>query len=530
MKSASRARARTADAKPRSAVSNRVKFPPGEYTIHTPNECNQLLKNRPIHLKQCAYDGKEVVRVFEKDGFRKLLVPSKELTVYPKIMTTSEFAKILENSHNPTTEEKEAALAAAEREKERLMRESMARKEAIRRMDLRKSHEKQGRLNEIEEEARQRTMHLLERAHNLKLEQEEEIKRCNKLILETKCRAIRDAQIAEKKLLELEHQQEEQRMNEQMEQERLAALRSEEQQVHERAMRQQRFAQVLKEQIVANEEERLIEYERKREEARLANLNSIAQQEAELDKYRELEAERERVRREFIRCNDQIKHFKRMEKEEERIMDMRIQEYQREKTERERRIVEEQRNEQQRKEREKERIAEQALQDKEVQAQIDELNASRIQEEVEREWRRKEKEEAVKRAEKLKKFREERTRQVNSKMKIQAMEVEREKYEIEKILERQREAQCREQREREKKQKRMLAHRSDILKQVNEKEKEKIVSRQKMFEEGLAIRAESEQRKRRLREVMERKCQEMRENKVPEVHINEVKRMMESIK
>lgn len=56
------------------------------------------------------------------------------------------------------------------------------------------------------------------------------------------------------------------------------------------------------------------------------------------------------------------------------------------------------------------------------------------------------------------------------------------------------------------------------------------MSRQKMFEEGLAIRAEGEQRKRRLREAMERKCQEMRENKVPDMYINEVKRMIENIK
>lgn len=62
-------------------------------------------------------------------------------------------------------------------------------------MDLQRNRDKQGRSSEIEEEMRQRTMHLLERAHNLKLEQEEEIKKCNKLILETKCRAIRDAQV-----------------------------------------------------------------------------------------------------------------------------------------------------------------------------------------------------------------------------------------------------------------------------------------------------------------------------------------------
>lgn len=69
------------------------------------------------------------------------------------------------------------------------------RKEAIRRMDLTKIREEDKMLNEVEEEARKRTMHLLERAYNLKLEQEEEIQKYNRLILETKCRAIRDMQV-----------------------------------------------------------------------------------------------------------------------------------------------------------------------------------------------------------------------------------------------------------------------------------------------------------------------------------------------
>lgn len=66
--------------------------------------------------------------------------------------------------------------------------------------------------------------------------------------------------------------------------------------------------------------------------------------------------------------------------------------------------------------------------------------------------------------------------------------------------------------------------------QVNEKEKEKILTRQKNFQEGLAIRAETEQRNRRLRETMERKCREMEQSHVPEVYINEVKKMIENIK
>lgn len=50
-----------------------------------------------------------------------------------------------------------------------------------------------------------------------------------------------------------------------------------------------------------------------------------------------------------------------------------------------------------------------------------------------------------------------------------------------------------------------------------------------MFEEGLAIRTETEMRKKKLREAMERKCNEMKSNRVPEMYINEVKRMIEHI-
>jgi hypothetical protein len=50
-------------------------------------------------------------------------------------------------------------------------------------------------MDDIEEETRQRTMHLLQRARDIELESEEQIKKCNRLILETKCRAVRDAQV-----------------------------------------------------------------------------------------------------------------------------------------------------------------------------------------------------------------------------------------------------------------------------------------------------------------------------------------------
>ncbi|KAJ8679865.1 hypothetical protein QAD02_015652 [Eretmocerus hayati] len=526
---ASRVSARTAGG--RSSASSRSKFPPGEYTIHKPKQCRQLLKNKPIHLKRCTFDGKEVTLALDQNGFRKILVPSTEPTVYPKIIEKTEFEMLMERCYIPTRDEKEKALAAAEKEKDRLLRESMARKESVRKMDLRRSRDKQqGRLTEIEEESRQRTMHLLERARQLKLEQEQEIKKCNKIILETKCRAVRDAQLAEKRLLDRENEAEELRANEIMEAQRVEALREEERRERERSEDTQKFARELKEQIIANELDRQLEFEKKRDEARLSKLSSIAQQEAQLEKLKLEEKKREEARRQLIECNEQLKHLKAMEREEERIMDTRIQAYHRQKAERDARILEEQELENQRKEREKNRVAEQAMQAQDVQAQIDELNASRVTEEVEREWRRREKEEALKKIENLEKLRDSRQKQIERKIQLQAMEMEREKREFEKILALQREALCREEKQREKKKREALKHRSEILRQVNEKEKEKITLRQRNFEEGLAIRAEAEMRNRQLREAMERKCTEMRENRVPDIYIKEVKRLIEHIK
>lgn len=94
-----------------------------------------------------------------------------------------------------TKEEQEAALKAEKEEKERLIKESMERKEEFRKLDQERPREKCPQLIEIEEEARRRAKYVLERAENMRLEQEEEIQKCNRIILETKCRAIRDAQV-----------------------------------------------------------------------------------------------------------------------------------------------------------------------------------------------------------------------------------------------------------------------------------------------------------------------------------------------
>lgn len=125
----------------------------------------------------------------------KYLIPSKVAIAQPKIITKKEYERLKERSRAITMEEKQASAEAAAKERERLTKESIERKETMRRMDLRKDRKKDPKTQEIEEEAKKRTMHVLERARNMRLEQEEEMQKCNRLILETKCRAIRDAQV-----------------------------------------------------------------------------------------------------------------------------------------------------------------------------------------------------------------------------------------------------------------------------------------------------------------------------------------------
>lgn len=130
-------------------------------------------------------------------------------------------------------------------------------------------------------------------------------------------------QIAEKKLIEQELLEEEKRLDNMMEDERRWAIKEESRKEQEEAAKRLRFAKILKEQIVENEEQRILTFERKQEESRLINLSNIAWQQDEIEKLRNKEAENARVRQELAEVNEQLKHFKAVEQEENKIIDLR---------------------------------------------------------------------------------------------------------------------------------------------------------------------------------------------------------------
>lgn len=127
----------------------------------------------------------------------RMKISLKKKTLPQKILTKKEYEQFQECKGPMTKEEQIAAVKIEKEERERLIKESMERKEEFRRIDMNKPQKKSVELIEIEEEAKNRTKYVLERAQNMKLEQEEEIQKCNRIILETKCRAIRDAQVSD---------------------------------------------------------------------------------------------------------------------------------------------------------------------------------------------------------------------------------------------------------------------------------------------------------------------------------------------
>lgn len=130
-------------------------------------------------------------------------------------------------------------------------------------------------------------------------------------------------QVAEKKLIEHELAEEEKRLNDMLENERRWAIKEEIKKEHEESTKRLQFANSLMEQIKENEENRLLEFERKQEESRLINLNNIAWQQESIAKLQDKDAENARVRQCLAEGNEQLKHLKAMEEQENKIIDLR---------------------------------------------------------------------------------------------------------------------------------------------------------------------------------------------------------------
>ncbi|KAF8566565.1 hypothetical protein P879_06421 [Paragonimus westermani] len=425
---------------------------------------------------------------------------------------------------------------------------SQSRKEQMRQHDL--ARHKNAKLTDLEEEARKQAEVLLQKALEQRQDQEDEIRELNELILNAKIQAIRDEQILEKQQIKKEMSEEELRLDNMMELARQDAIRIQEEidkKRHEQAsiflcqlfvlaicngihsysnfIYQEMLGacQVLN-QIQQNRQDRLLELERNEQE------NALAQQRINEELLKEI-ANREvkhqmqaKIRTDLNNANDDMRRRRAEEQERDRLFDLKILEIQKEKAEREAAYETEQARIRQEKELEIGRLR--ALQERasDEAAERDALRAKRAAEAREREWRLKEKTDALKKQETEDLLKRARITQAEERRRLLAIEAGRERMEFERILKRQKEMMDNDQREQNETKLKNHKYAQEIRRQICLKEQERISERNAFFEEGVRLEEEAHLRRMRLMDAKNRKLRELRAAGIPEKYLHQVER------
>ncbi|KPP77890.1 coiled-coil domain-containing protein 19, mitochondrial-like, partial [Scleropages formosus] len=332
-------------------------------------------------------------------------------------------------------------------------------------------------LSDIEADAQQQAQYLLEKANAMRMEQEDEIRKLNKVILDARCNAVRDTQILEKKQIQKELHEEELRLHSIMEASRHRALEAEEQ--TEKRRKQQH---ILKKE------------------------------------------QQEQLQLEVFKINQETLRAKELRLEEERLADQRNLEYIQQKMEREAQHEEEQRKIKREKELELARLR--ALQERERdrKAEQDELRARRNQEAAEREWRRKQKEKAQKELEEVEKLKATWLQQITQKEHLLSIQAARNRAAFERVLRSQKEAIDRALEEEETRRQRMARHAEGIRQQMKEREAQAVENRRERLRRAERFKEEAQNRKARLHAIMEEKINELKQAGLPEKYWKEVEK------
>lgn len=402
------------------------------------------------------------------------------------------------------------------------MEAAQQRKNEMKQLDM--ARQKNSAMNDLEIEAKEKAEHLLSRANAMRLEQEDEIKHLNELILNAKCHAIRDAQILEKGQISKELVGEEQRLDVMMEVDRQAAIEIQEEIEKKRKDEQLMGAAKLMEQIHENEQERLFELERKDQENIQMQRYIEKLMEEDQATVEKKKSEQVHLREELNKANRDILRRKDIKKDQERAEEEKVLDFQRKKAEREAAYEREQ--EKIRIEKEKETARLRALQERarDEQSERDALRAKRAQEQAERDWRAKEAAEARKKAETEAMLEQARHHQMLQKEHYLAVQAQRERQEFERVLRAQKELVEREKREEEEVHMKRMAHADDVRYQIRKKEQERIMERNAFFEEGVKLDEEARARRARLDDVKRKKLGELRTAGIPDKYLAGVER------
>ncbi|XP_049880285.1 cilia- and flagella-associated protein 45 [Pectinophora gossypiella] len=501
---------------------------PGCYQLHKPKECRLRfpLSNKPIH--KCSLPPVEVIQVPQPGlGFRKLVVPKKTPNLYPAVMPKTEYERLKKQAKIVTSEEMIKAMHEQEAAIQKAAKESEERKELLKqKLQEQPGAEAATGTADPELEGPDQAAYTLTRAEMMKADNMQGPRLCNGIILASKCHAIRDAQIVEKELIKKELEEETRRLDAIMEENRQAAVaRAEAEEERRFQLRLQNLA-ALKEQISAHMTAKIMEAERIEEESIRVNQANIAMQIDEAQKLKEKHARQLKLKEILDQGNAELLYYKQLQNEEDRIMNLRIDNFLKAKQERDSKNKAEADAIKAAKQKGIDHIAKAQKAEQELKEELERIRNLKIQEDVERDYRRKERDLAIKRNKDMKALHEARVQQINDIHRLIAREIAKDEQSFNNAA-RQNEEFLRREKELDNKRKaRIEHHRQEIMKQINDKERARAELRAKVRNEGVAIRLEQQQQDKYENMVIKQKVALMRQQKIPEKYVTEVEQSL----
>uniref|UniRef100_A0A8C5I2X0 Cilia- and flagella-associated protein 45 n=1 Tax=Gouania willdenowi TaxID=441366 RepID=A0A8C5I2X0_GOUWI len=447
-------------------------------------------------------------------------IPREDPSGKSVILPPAEFQRITSTSRMLVKEAREAKKQVYQREKEEEAKAAEERRNMILKAELSRKDD----LSETELEARDKDQRLVERAFALTMEEEDEVKKLNQLILDAQCQAIRDVQIQEKKQIHAEVTGEEKRLDSLMETERRKALETMEKIEEQQKQQKMKGMKEICEQIDQRLEEKQLQDELKDQES-----HQIREQQEKMtwEDFQALKKKREDqllLQEEIKRINAETMRAKEQRMEQEKQADMRDLEYIQKKLEREAEFDAELKRNKKQKELEIARLRAKQERARDYKAEQDELRARRNQQEMDREWRRKVKEMAAKKARDEASLRAARMEQVLNRERCLSMEAGREKAEFDRVVRAQQEAAARQREQDEKQYQEALRHAQRIRKQMQERELSAVAQRRDFFREADRMAEENRKRQLRLNQIKEKKLKELRATGLSDKYCKEVER------
>ncbi|EDV97178.1 trichohyalin [Drosophila grimshawi] len=508
-----RARAQTAAYRP----------PPGGYrpfTSQNPSQSYVPFRRRSEQF--AAFDQKQLKR---NERERRRNQGSKELVLRPNDLKRLTGKCRVESIHDKlkvveqTEDEHRRQLQVVEETRRRFKQIDASRKTDP------KEAEPSTDLNEALDE--QNTV--LSRALLAKQEQEEEVKQINRMILDAKCKAVREAQIQEKQLLAKALREDDERLAKMVNERAKEALNAEDERERLEIEKRAKYAQEIRQQLTERENKRFLEAQRVAAEAKHLRKASELVREEEERQRNFVEMRKLRFREELQRIREMSNVFKTMLSEQERLADLRVAAYMREKQEKERQLKDIQKLVKKEFERRQQRIYTIAVEAQETRQTNEELKYLKERNRVEREYRQREKEAAMAKREAERDLLESRAQQAQEMKQRIAQEIAHAEEEFNKLLERMRKEEEKQKRLDREREMRSQTYRRDLRQQMTDRQEER--RRLQDIEQDRMHKWLEQERQRdaNIKQVISSKIAAMRENCLPDKYLKEVEKQLRNI-